>query len=85
MPWSPKPRRRRPNARQRGYDRAWEALRAIVLAEEPYCRECGAGATDVDHRLSRARGGTDDRANLVPLCHAHHSRKTAMEDHGFGN
>ena len=56
-------------------------------ADEPLCRECRkAGrivpATDVDHRVARADGGTDDRSNLQPLCHACHSRKTVRENGG---
>lgn len=30
----------RPTAHVRGYDKAWRALRAIVILEEPCCREC---------------------------------------------
>ncbi|GEB79233.1 hypothetical protein DDE01_06480 [Desulfovibrio desulfuricans] len=59
-----------------------------MLREEPLCRACAAqgritAATDVDHIVSRAQGGTDDRANLQPLCHACHSRKTAQQDGGL--
>ena len=80
---------RRGSAHARGYGRAWERLRAAVLAEEPLCRECQAAgrveaATDVDHVKPRARGGTDARSNLQPLCHECHSAKTAREDGGFG-
>lgn len=39
-------------------------------------------ATDVDHIISRAKGGTDERSNLQPLCHACHSEKTNREDGG---
>ena len=39
-------------------------------------------ATDVDHIVARADGGTDDRSNLQPLCHACHSRKTVRENGG---
>ncbi|WCB45049.1 HNH endonuclease [Nitratidesulfovibrio vulgaris] len=80
--------RTRGNAASRGYGSAWRALRAQVLREEPLCRACAAqgritAATDVDHIVSRAQGGTDDRANLQPLCHACHSRKTAQQDGGL--
>lgn len=30
----------RPTAHARGYTKAWRALRAVVLLEEPLCREC---------------------------------------------
>ncbi len=63
---------------------AWQRLRASVLAGEPLCRHCTAEgrtvvATDVDHRDGNP--GNNDLLNLQPLCHEHHSRKTA-QDHG---
>lgn len=77
----------RGSAAARGYGRAWRTIRAQVLREEPLCRACAAQgqlvpATDVDHIVSRARGGTDDRANLQPLCHRCHTAKTNREDGG---
>lgn len=51
-----------------GYGRDWLRLRAQVLREEPYCRECGQPSTTVDHIKPRARGGTDERRNLRGLC-----------------
>jgi hypothetical protein len=36
-------------------------------------------ATEVDHVIPRQEGGTDDRSNLQPLCHDHHSAKTMRE------
>lgn len=63
---------------------AWQKLRASVLANESLCRHCRADgrvviATDVDH----ISGDPSDNsmANLQPLCHPCHSRKTAA-DHG---
>lgn len=78
----------RPSAHKRGYGAAWARLRLSVLADEPLCRHCAAvgrvvQATDVDHIVPRARGGTDDKANLQPLCHACHSRKTYASDGAF--
>ncbi|MEG6507059.1 HNH endonuclease [Nitratidesulfovibrio sp. 1201_IL3209] len=78
---------RRGSSHSRGYGAAWRRLRADVLRDEPLCRECArqgrvTPATDVDHIVARSRGGTDDRANLQPLCHRCHSRKTAREDGG---
>lgn len=80
----------RPSAHQRGYGRNWERLRAIVLNEEPLCRNCTAegrtvAAEHVDHTVSIDQGGTNDRANLVPLCHSCHSRKTVERDGGLGH
>lgn len=81
--------RQRLSPAKRGYDRAWQKTRLIVLAEEPFCRECAKqkrieAATDVDHIIPLARGGTHDRSNLQPLCAVCHSRKTVKEDGGFG-
>jgi 5-methylcytosine-specific restriction endonuclease McrA len=72
---------------QRGYGETWQRLRKLVLAEEPLCVEClEAGrltpATEVDHHIALARGGTHDRSNLRPMCKPCHSRKTATEDGG---
>lgn len=70
----------------RGYGREWEKLRADVLATEPLCRPCRESgfttiATEVDHILSKAKGGTDDRSNLRPICTPCHRAKT-IEDRG---
>ena len=71
-------------AHERGYGARWQKLRAYVLATEPLCRECQAGgrvtpATDVDHIVRRVDGGSDDVANLQPLCRSHHIAKTMRE------
>lgn len=69
----------RPTAHQRGYGATWRKLRLLILREEPLCRHCGAAATDVDHVIPLAAGGTHARENLSPLCHSCHSRKTAAD------
>lgn len=79
----------RGSAASRGYGARWRALREAILREEPLCRDCQAdgrvtAATDVDHIQAREKGGTDERSNLAPRCHACHSRKTVFEDGGFG-
>ena len=73
---------RRGSAHSRGYDAKWRRTRRRYLASHPLCSEpdCKAPATDVDHDTPRSQGGTDDRANLVPLCHSCHSAKTQRED-----
>lgn len=81
--------RERGTASQRGYGARWRRLRAAFLAAHPLCEECQregriAPATDVDHRVPRRRGGTDDESNLQALCHVHHSEKTAREDGRWG-
>jgi 5-methylcytosine-specific restriction protein A len=67
------------------YGPAWRALRLVVLAEEPLCRECMKKgvltlATEVDHIIPIVDGGgVLDRSNLQPLCKPCHSRKTMLE------
>ena len=85
--WKAEQDSQRESAYRRGYGARWRKLRAQILMDEPLCRECRkAGrivpATDVDHIVARADGGTDDRSNLQPLCHACHSRKTVRENGG---
>jgi 5-methylcytosine-specific restriction protein A len=65
-------------------------MRARVLREEPYCRECarigriGVIATHVDHINGRADRKEDYLPeNLQALCTECHSEKTARES-GFG-
>src|SRR5689334_13909041 len=75
----------RPNVdiRRLYHTAAWQALRLVVLQEEPFCMMCEAEGrmtmnTDVDH-IRPHRGDVDlfwDRANLQGLCHTHHTRKT---------
>jgi hypothetical protein len=38
----------------------------------------------VDHIITKARGGTDDPSNLQALCREGHSRKKAMIDDRWG-
>lgn len=72
----------RPTAAQRGYSYTWQQTRQRILEAAGYrcsVAGCAVPATDVDHRIPRNRGGSDDDQNLVPLCHAHHSQKTGRE------
>ena len=77
----------RGSASQRGYGVLWRRLRAMFLRQHPLCADPfnehkgrPVAATDVDHIVPRARGGTDAFANLQALCHSCHSRKTALAD-----
>ena len=75
---------RRGSARERGYDDAWEAIRVVVLREEPFCRLCLAAgrrsaSEHVDHVRPIRNGGTHARANLRGLCATCHNRRTATE------
>jgi 5-methylcytosine-specific restriction protein A len=64
----------------------WQDMRAIHLAQEPWCREClklnvYEFATEVDH-ITPHKGDPVlffDRKNLQSLCNSHHSSKTAEE------
>jgi 5-methylcytosine-specific restriction endonuclease McrA len=66
----------------------WRELRAEKLRREPLCRECFAQgivtpALCVDHIDGDDANDVD--ANLQSLCIPCHSRKTAVQDGGFGN
>lgn len=64
--------------------RAGQRMRALVLAEEPYCRMCLAEglrvqATVVDHIVPLAAGGDNSRGNQQALCVPHHEAKSLQE------
>jgi 5-methylcytosine-specific restriction protein A len=90
MTWSPLSRQ------SRGYGAAWSRVRLRVLARDGHlCRRCALAGrvtvgTEVHHVLPKARGGTDDMANLEVLCHDCHlaadaeaQGKTATTKSGF--
>lgn len=74
--------RHRPNASQRGYDRAWEKARRDYLATHPYCVMCGQPASTVDHIVPH-RGDRAlfwNRRNWQALCtRCHNSIKQRIE------
>lgn len=74
--------RRRPSARQRGYDSRWQKGRAGYLLAHPYCVRCGAPASHVDHII--AHKGDDrlfwDRSNWQSLCAHHHNSTKQREE-----
>lgn len=74
----------RPGARARGYDTAWERTRRRYLRQHPWCVVCGQPATDVDHIDGLGPNGPrgHDPTNLRPLCHPHHSARTARDQPG---
>jgi 5-methylcytosine-specific restriction enzyme A len=79
----------RASSAARGYGPAWRRTRAAFLASHRFCATCQANgrataATEVDHLLSLTSGGTNDWANLVPLCKPCHSKKTVAVDGGLG-
>ena len=58
-------------------------LRPNQLLDEPFCRICGAPATDVDHIVDHKGDWAlfTDRSNLESLCHSCHSAKTMRDEH----
>lgn len=75
---------RRESRHVRGYGRAHDLMRAMVLLEEPLCRICLAhdrcSATVIaDHIIPKAEQGTDERSNYQGLCKPCHRVKTAAE------
>ena len=73
------------NTTERGYGHAWRKRRARILERDGYlCQACKAKgritpATDVDHIVNKASGGTDDDNNLQSLCKLCHKAKTQAE------
>jgi 5-methylcytosine-specific restriction protein A len=67
------------------YGAHWQETRARVLREQPRCAECRRPATDVDHIVAHADGGTDDRSNLRPLCNPCHKKATASQNRARRN
>lgn len=66
---------------------AWRKARAEFLARHPFCVECGAPATVVDHIVPH-RGDPIifwDRRRWQSMCASCHGRKTVARDGGFGN
>ena len=72
--------RRRGSSTARGYGYTWQKKRLAYLAENPVCVRCQGPANEVDHIVSKRRGGSDDEENFQSLCKTCHSRKTARED-----
>ena len=79
---------RRGSRQSRGYGAEWERTRARILARDGYrcqCEECKAGglitpATDVDHRIARSDGGSEDDDNPQAMGRECHKRKTSAEN-----
>lgn len=71
----------------RGYTQppGWSATRARVLARDGHrcyvydVAVCVGMATEVDHLINQATGGSHDDANLRAICAPCHRRKTAAE------
>ena len=64
--------------------RAWMAKRHRVAQAHGYrCACCGvvwvSSRDQIDHKVPREQGGSNDEANLQPLCKPCHDAKTAAE------
>lgn len=77
---------KRESRQARGYGRAHDRMREIVLREEPLCRICLEAkpqritpSTIADHRIPKSQGGTEDRENYQGVCDPCHKIKTARE------
>lgn len=79
---------RRGSASSRGYGAKWRKIRKAALYRDMglcvHCRSRGdiTVATEVDHIVRKADGGTDDLDNLQSLCRPCHEAKTAVENGG---
>ncbi|BAO88929.1 HNH endonuclease [Caballeronia cordobensis] len=80
-----KPDAVRGNRHARGYGNAWVKRRErILLRDCGLCQPCKrAGrvtiASEVDHVVPKAQGGSDDDSNCQSICNACHKAKTARE------
>jgi 5-methylcytosine-specific restriction protein A len=76
---------------ERGYGHSWQKRRKAVLRRdnglcvECYKRDTLTIATDVDHIVRKADGGTDDMDNLQSLCRRCHIAKTRLENGAKGS
>ncbi|MEV6674790.1 HNH endonuclease signature motif containing protein [Streptomyces sp. NPDC051162] len=75
QPWSNTSKRNQ--ARSAG----WTSLRLRILRRDAYtCYRCGSPkASEVDHVVSVAAGGSDDPLNLAAICRSCHRAKTLNE------
>lgn len=70
---------------ERGYGTAWDKARLRVLRRDAgICQLCLADGrvhrgTEVDHRVPKFEGGTDDDENLQTICRPRHREKTQQE------
>lgn len=46
----------------------------------PLCALCGAKAVEVDHKIPKRQGGSDDESNTQSICRSCHARKTKREN-----
>jgi 5-methylcytosine-specific restriction protein A len=76
------------SAAERGYGHAWRKVREHVMRRDCglcQCTECTQLgrlliATEIDHIVPKAKGGTDDLDNLQAISAECHQRKTLAEN-----
>lgn len=73
-----------PSASRRSRGPGWKQLRAKVMQRDNWtCQlrgpHCAVIATDCDHIVNVANGGSDDMSNLCAACKPCHNTKTARE------
>lgn len=82
MAWSKESRHKR------GYGSSWDKLRLYILYRDKgicQCPDCMGGekrltpATEVDHIIPKAQGGTDDESNLRAVNTDCHKKLTALQ------
>ena len=75
----------RPSAAQRGYDVGWRKIRCKVLQKAGIPR-AEWWRYDVDHNppYNPAIEPDHEKYTLIPRLHGEHSRKTVIEDGGWG-
>jgi 5-methylcytosine-specific restriction protein A len=77
--------KRRGNRHERGYGTAWTKLREVILIRDAgLCQVCLAAgitelASEVDHIVPKAEGGTDSESNLQAISRPCHLLKTQEE------
>ena len=61
------------------------SLREFVFSKtKGRCSYCGAKATEIDHIIARANGGTDSTFNLTPACRSCNEKKSSLSLKEFG-
>jgi len=63
---------------KRTADTTYRANRALILQGNPPCHWCGGIATEADHLIEHAIGGTDEIENLVASCKKCNSTRGAL-------
>jgi 5-methylcytosine-specific restriction enzyme A len=77
--------RQRGSRHERGYGSAWDKTRARILRRDAgICQACLKDGhvhrgTEVDHKVPKAEGGSEDDDNLQTICASAHRAKTVVE------